>query len=370
VADAVLTHVNARIPALTALVLLLCACPGRRSDDDGEPAGDGDADADGDADGDGDRPGVDTMGVPCEGACGSADERKCAIGSPDCSNDLCLVDPGHPQITYCTLDCTDLPCPEGWSCEPIASFADRAVERGCVAEPADCGDGVRQLGEACDGDTAEGRCVDCAGFEAICGDGNLQDGEVCEGDGEDGWCVGCTRLVAPHASLSVWRASAGAVDRVDGPSTYFFGVGYEGDEVAGDLPIGGDAEGCGALRVLETDATLTRFEWTLCSEWDESRLTWTFALPRDLQDLDLWDQPVPAEYAVTAVLEHPTDGRTMTWTTEEHIQIFQVRVWDAGERGHALGHLRAYFEQDDPIQTFTIDQAEIELDFELTHPVP
>lgn len=358
--------------AASLLVMSLALGPGcrgpRQDDGDDDPGADGDADADGDGDADPPRPGEEQLGEPCEGACGSADERKCAISSPDCSNDLCLIDPGHPQITYCTVDCTDRPCPGGWRCEDIVSFGDRAVERGCIAEPAECGDDVVELGETCDGDTPEGgRCVDCQGWESVCGDGHLQDDEVCDGDDAQGYCIDCARRMAPDFDFTVFSALGNAVQEVQGNTTWFYGASYEGP-LAGDLPAAGGAEGCGAIEVVDTDEARTVLRWTVCSE-GEDRVTWTFALPRDLVDLSFWDGTPPEEWRVTATLEHPSTGQSMTWSTTDHNDIFELRSWQVEAHGLVRGHLRARMEQDDPIQSFTIDPAELELDFTVHHPV-
>ena len=354
---------------VVATILSICAAcgpdRGTRGDDDDDTSG-GDGDGDGDADPPA-LPGQDQLGRPCEGACGSADARKCAISSPDCDNDLCLIDPGHDQITYCTVDCTDADCPAGWRCEDIQSFGDRDVLRGCVAEPAACGDGVVQLGELCDGDTPEdGRCVDCSAWQAICGDGHLQDDEVCDGDGPGGYCVDCRRVEPPSFSFSVRKSLANAVESVVGNTTYFYGANYQGD-LDGDLPRPGDADGCGTVEVVSSDAERTVLTWTLCD--GEDRATWTFALPRDRQDLSYWDGAPPAQWAVTATLERPSAARSLTWTTGEHDDIFDLRVWQTGEHGLAHGSIRARLEQDDPIQSFTVAVAELDLDFDIHHPV-
>lgn len=353
--------------ALLFMAFLALGCRGARGDDEADGDGDSDADADGDGDIEPDRPGQEQLGNPCEGACGSADDRKCAINSPDCPNDLCLVDPGHPQVTYCTVDCTDVDCPAGYSCEDIESFGDRSVERGCVAEPAECGDDVVQLGEACDGDSPErGRCIDCAAWESVCGDGHVQDDEVCDGDGAEGYCVDCSRFMPPDVLLTVRSALANAVQSVQGNTTYFYGANYQGD-LDTELPRPADAEGCGGLEVLSTDELRTVLRWRICDY--EDVVTWTFALPRDLVDLSFWDGVPPDEWAVAATLEHPPTGQSLDWTTAEHSYIFELRSWMVEDRGYVRGSLRARMEQDDPIQYFTTAVAELELDFEIHHPV-
>ena len=356
---------------LSVLLPLLAGCGDGRGDRGPFPEGDGGAGGDA---GGWVRPGEAQLGNPCEGACGSADERKCAINSDGCDNDLCLVDPSHPQITYCTVDCTSVPCPSGWRCEAIVSFGDRAVERACVAEPASCGDGAVQLGEVCDGDSPElGRCVDCARYEAVCGDGHVQDREACDGDTPDGYCVGCASILAPHFDFTVYTASAGAVFEVDGPTTHYYGASIHGfstvTELSGDLPHAAEPDGCGSIEVVSTDAEKTVLRWIICDSDGQDRVTWTFPIPRAEVDVDVWSGTPPETWRTTALLERPAAGRSLEWTTTEHNDIFEVRVWQAGEHGLVRGDIRARLVQDDPIQSFSRVDAELQLDFAVHHPV-
>lgn len=362
------------LPALalaSGLLMLLGACAERVADRGPPVGGDGGTDTDA---GRPPAPGEEQLGNPCEGACGSADERKCAITSDDCDNDLCLVDPGHPQVTYCTVDCTSVPCPPGYRCEAIESFGDRAVERACVAEPAACGDGVVQLGEVCDGDSPErGRCVDCERFEAVCGDGHVQEGEACDGDGEEGWCVGCTSILTPRFEFTVYDASAGAVLEVDGSTTWYYGASVHGfstvTDMEGDLPLAGEADGCGAIDVVATDADKTVLRWTICDDEGQDRVTWTFPIPRAEVDVDVWSGSPPETWRTTALLERPSAGRSLEWTTTDHNDIFELRVWQTGEHGMVRGDIRALLVQDDPIQSFSRVDAELNLRFVVHHPV-
>lgn len=161
--------------------------------------------------------GETTRGQTCTGGCGSDDNRKCSVSNTDCP--LCLVDPDHVRLTYCTQDCTAQPCPVGWSCEAIKAFGQDDVERACVADAAVCGDGTVQLGEVCDGDDPQlGRCDACSGYVAACGDGVLQEGEVCEGDDPQlGECVDCMgyRSICGDGVLQADEACDG-----DGPEGY------------------------------------------------------------------------------------------------------------------------------------------------------
>jgi hypothetical protein len=316
-------------------------------------------------------PGAETLGNMCFGACGAADSRKCSIGSPDCASDLCLVDPGHPQINYCTVDCTSRACPAGWRCEAIAAFGHDEVERGCVADLATCGDGVTQLGEVCDGDDpVRGRCVECARFESVCGDGAVQAPEVCDGDTADAYCApGCGRLVHPSFTFTVHMRVANAVDRVEGPSTYFYGVGYEfGETETGDLPRAGDARGCGAVRVVEATTELTRLEWTHCAVEGDEISVWTFAIPRGIAEHDDWDAPIPPQFAASVSLRHGDGVRRIDWGME-HMERFEVRNWSAEDPAQTLGSIHFRLEQDDPVQSFTVDPATLDLEVEMIHPV-
>jgi hypothetical protein len=333
--------------------------------------GDGDPGGDPHDPGDPAIPGIETLGRMCFGACGAADSRKCSIGSPDCASDLCLVDPSSDLINYCTVDCTRRPCPAGWRCEPIQAFGHPDVTSACVAEPAACGDGITQLGETCDGDDpAFGRCVDCGRWEASCGDGAIQSPEVCDGDTAEAYCApGCGSLIPPSFSFTVHDRVASAVDRVSGPSTYFYGTGFEFGELhTGTLPQAGDADGCGAVRVLETTPELTRLEWTYCDPDRTAASTWTFAIPRIEVTHDDWDAPIPPQFDATVVLRKLDEDRHLEWTMA-HMERFAVRVWMTAPPAHVRGTIQFRLEQPDPIQSFSTASAELDLEFEMTHPV-
>lgn len=313
-------------------------------------------------------PGIETLGRMCTGACGSADERKCTIGSDICATDLCLVDPASELINYCTIDCTSRSCPAGWRCEEVKAFGHDDVTRACVAEPATCGDGITQLGEVCDGDDpSQGRCVDCARFEPICGDGVLQGDEVCDGDTAEEYCVSCARFMRPTFSVTTSNWNAMAVESVEGPTTTFSGAGVsEYTMLGGEVPQAGDANGCGAVRVLETTNMFTRLEWTWCGEFTTARAIWRFSIPRTEADYNVNDGDIPTEFAMDVTLEQPDVDREVSWTMED-VQRFEVRTWQVvGDRTSTNIDVR--FEHPDSIQSFSTDEARFNATFEMTHP--
>ena len=315
--------------------------------------------------------GIETLGKQCTGACGSADERKCSITSEDCGSDLCLVDPAHRLIAYCTVDCTRLACPEGYDCEDIKAFGHDEVLKGCIAQPAECGDGVVQLGELCDGDddgSMLGRCVECSRWEAVCGDGVIQAPEQCDGDTGGAYCMdNCSRLMHPTFKFEVHKRVANAVDYVQGNSTRFYGTGYQRGEVAmGQLPLAGDDKGCGAVRVLEATAELTRVEWTYCDDEDTVSV-WTFAVPRTEVRYHNWDGPIPTQFDASVLLKHPDGVRSIAWDMT-HMEAFEVRSYIVRDARSSLGDINFRLEQPDPVQSFSITRAELNLDIEMTHP--
>ncbi len=78
-----------------------------------------------------------------------------AVANAKCTLGTCVYDGTHPVTnpttkqtsyeTYCSADCTAAMCPTGWDCTP--ADGDKRV---CTKQPAVCGDGVVQMGEACD----------------------------------------------------------------------------------------------------------------------------------------------------------------------------------------------------------------------------
>ena len=118
------------------------------------------------------------------------------------------------------INCGEGLCPAGWYCDDQGD---------CQVVP-DCGNGIREPGEVCDGDTDGGvRCrADCRALcgndtldageecEAICGNKTLEPGEECE-DGNtengDGCSATCEREDGPRPlRIAVWRAGQGPDD--------------------------------------------------------------------------------------------------------------------------------------------------------------
>jgi cysteine-rich repeat protein len=66
--------------------------------------------------------------------------------------------------TYCSASCESATCPEAWECVDNVVQSDTAPRKVCVKQAAVCGDGVKQLDEACeDGNTSgkDGCSADC-----------------------------------------------------------------------------------------------------------------------------------------------------------------------------------------------------------------
>lgn len=115
------------------------------------------------------QPEPDALTIPGLGdscATGCAGAAMCANQSDDCDTGYCLFDSRDDDNwqSYCTVDCTQTPCPEAYSCLDIAF----SLERACVADPAVCGDDIVQIGEQCDdGNTAsdDGCRGDCQALD-------------------------------------------------------------------------------------------------------------------------------------------------------------------------------------------------------------
>lgn len=213
------------------------------------------------------------IGESCTAACGSADDRKCSMPSSDCPSNLCLVDPTQPveHLAYCTVDCTNSACPTAYHCEPIKAFENDTVTSACVADPASCGDGIVQLGEACDGDSDQGKCsADCQTLTGICGDGIVQTGEVCDGNTSEGVCVDCKSIAKPSITLTDVSMTG---DFYDGGDINIMSTA----NVTGSIPSSGDASGCGSIAVVEQTAELLRLKVNICGTGGTA--TWTIALP-------------------------------------------------------------------------------------------
>lgn len=143
--------------SLSALALALAAC--------GSTANDASPDASLTAP---DAPAITGVGNSCATGCIGADV--CANSSTTCEHGYCLFDGRGDQFdSYCTMDCSTTGCPAGYHCEDVPFDLDRA----CVADPAVCGDGVLERGEACDdGNTAsdDGCRGDCESTDTPLGD--------------------------------------------------------------------------------------------------------------------------------------------------------------------------------------------------------
>lgn len=171
---------------MAMVVLGLTACTGGSSTTD--PA---DTDVDSDTDADTELQRVTDLGAFCPMGCNL--ETCVDSESEDCESNLCLYDGRFRIDTYCTQPC-DGACPEGYTC---ASPEDGS-EDVCFADPAVCGDGVVQRGEACD-------------------DGNTEDGDFCSGD--------CTEVTVPPSSGRLTFGQPGQEPRViegDEPRVYAY----------------------------------------------------------------------------------------------------------------------------------------------------
>ncbi len=307
--------------------------------------------------------GAETIGDECTAACGSADERKCSSETEDCP--LCLVDPRHFQVAYCTKSCTDTDCPVGWGCEDIKTFGSfeiQEVTRGCVAMPPACGDGIVQLGEVCEEDDPQlGACVDCSGYAGVCGDGTVQAPEVCDGDTAEGYCLdSCGRLEAPHHSFQTERA---LLSLIDGNSSV--GVSFT-DPLPGSmgaLPLNGDADGCGGVEVVEALPEGTRLAWTLCGSTGRARVS--FVIPRIDTSLDISGAQIPEELRPSLTI-YDTLGQLRFERTFEDLDSFKTITQPGAFDGEVSGR----FEISD---VGSPDELELvlwlALDYEVIHPV-
>jgi hypothetical protein len=174
-----------------------------------------------------------TGDLVCDGNC-TIDSQYC-MGGEDCDNGIC--EPGE-FADGCTVDCWDGDCNDGY-CQYWESVD---FCPGDCGGPIDCGNGVREHGEECDGDdfgsaTCEsvgfgpgtlicaGDCMimeaECAGA-GICGDGFAGLDEDCDGDDLRG--LTCVDLGYVSGSLSC-DAGCRFADLLCASN----GEGYDGD---------------------------------------------------------------------------------------------------------------------------------------------
>lgn len=346
--------------------------------------------------------GADTLGASCTGGCGADDDRKCTTGTSDCP--LCMVDPGHVALTYCSQDCTTQPCPIGWTCEAVKAFGQDDVTQACVADTAVCGDGVVQLGERCDGDDPMlGRCVDCGGYEAVCGDGVVQMGEVCDGDdpmlgrcvdcqryegvcgdgviqmgetcdgdGPEGYCIDCQRLEAPRLELLIRpNTSVRGVERNEANMTWYYNFTFDQMTTDLTLPTAGDADGCGRVEVVETTSDATRVAFTLCGgtggRWGRS--TWTVGFPRaENIRVRSADANIPDVYRPRHLVESLDGQYRLAWDLS-HARIFDLSTFQTEVPAFTRGNMTLWLEQPDPIASFARASARLEIGFRILHPM-
>lgn len=258
--------------------------------------------------------GLAAIGHACAGACGGARELDCALPSADsCGGGWCLVDikTTGSLRQYCTVDCATTACPAGFHCGEMDVIGVDGIQRGCVADPAKCGDGVRQLGEVCEpGESSDqGTCkADCSGWKGACGDGKLQAGETCEADTKDAYCIQCQ--VAPP-TIQV-MASTRMTSEKWGPQIVTHVGSSTGKK---SLPTKGDAQGCGRVEIVERNAELIRIELTDCSPSNHTRGTWTLAIPRAPQTMSTAATDKWRPNAKLEELDELGDGRVMTYPT-------------------------------------------------------
>lgn len=110
----------------------------------------------------------DGLGLSC--TLGGSPGHVSAKDDATCAQGVCVYDGARALTqektgqtyydTYCSADCSAADCPTGWDC--AVADGRRSV---CVKQPAVCGDGVRQYGEACDDGNVsalDGCNVDCS----------------------------------------------------------------------------------------------------------------------------------------------------------------------------------------------------------------
>ncbi len=86
--------------------------------------------------------------------------KDCAKGTGVCVADgrrKVLLGGAETIDTYCSASCENAACPEAWECVDNIVNSDTAPKKVCVKQAAVCGDGVKQLDEACEDGNASGK---------------------------------------------------------------------------------------------------------------------------------------------------------------------------------------------------------------------
>lgn len=126
------------------------------------------------------------MGMKCSFA--SDPGTLAATVYPDCGEGVCVADLREDRpATYCSVDCDEKLCPEGYVCEPVT--VDRGVAKVCTRLPSVCGDGEVQAPEACD-------------------DGNTSDDDFCSAD--------CSEVVKPQGVVQLTSLTLDGARILDG----------------------------------------------------------------------------------------------------------------------------------------------------------
>lgn len=157
---------------MTSFLVLALAASACTSTSAAEPggAGRGAPAAAGGADGGGARATLSEEGLGASCTLGGSPDHVSAKDDASCAQKVCVYDGVHRLTqektgqayydTYCSADCSAADCPTGWDC--MVADGRRSV---CVKQPAVCGDGIKQYGEACDdgnGSALDGCNADCS----------------------------------------------------------------------------------------------------------------------------------------------------------------------------------------------------------------
>jgi len=142
------------LASLVSLSLVAVACTASPSADP-SPGGSAAGPSAGGGGGGGARGKVSEDGLGPSCTLGGSPGHVSAKDDATCAQGVCVYDGAHALTqektgqtyydTYCSADCSAADCPTGWDC--AVADGRRSV---CVKQPAVCGDGVRQYGEACD----------------------------------------------------------------------------------------------------------------------------------------------------------------------------------------------------------------------------